>query len=56
MSMGLCGSCQYIEICTYKKPQGGVYRCDKYVCGEPLPSEELLDKPEKNVKKKINVP
>ena len=28
--MGVCKTCDYREICTYPKPEGGVWHCEKY--------------------------
>ncbi|MCK4352213.1 hypothetical protein KAW65_02275 [candidate division WOR-3 bacterium] len=33
---GLCSSCKYRNICTYKRQATGVYHCDEYVCGKPI--------------------
>ena len=27
---GLCKTCDYREICTYPKPEGGVWHCEEY--------------------------
>lgn len=27
---GLCSSCKHREVCTYSKPEGGVWRCEEY--------------------------
>jgi len=29
--LGLCANCDIREICTYPKPEGGVWRCEEYV-------------------------
>ncbi len=37
---GLCSSCKYRNICTYEKQEIGVYHCDEYVRGKPIPPKD----------------